>query len=437
MADNVVNNTEQPTEPIKKFFLDFGGLKTLWSKINSTFTSKTEFEQNNEQLTANINKIGGDLKDFSNASNLRMDGIEDTMGTFMPREYKNYTNAVNGCAELAPGAVIKIKEDSPLLDEKNEPVKGENGEVAIYRAGLYVVLDPKNKVIEKLSTASGSGTEANIEDVADAVDELMSSYVKAAIVTDENGNQLSSIQKENNTLIFKVDNEFKVNSESVNMLTHKAVAAMFGTLSAQITQIPKFKIAVVDELPKSEISLTTIYLVKNSDEYDNNLYTEYIYVEKTKDDPETKDVNESKYVWEKLGEQSLVIDDFAKKRDVEVMIAAAMQEVVKKEDLTTAIDTAKGEILTAVEKQYISKEDAEKYIDQKELEEALDLYYTKEESDSQFLTKAIADSLYVKEADIDDFMTETEIIASMQTGTIGNVIRISDDMISSIINTTE
>ena len=44
-------------------------------------------------------------------------------------------------------------------------------------------------------------------------------------------------------------------------------------------------------------------------------------------------------------------------------------------------------------------------------------------------------TIYVKNSDIGDFMTEPEIIASIQEGTIGEVIRITDDQINSL--TTE
>lgn len=425
----ITNNTEST----KKFFLDFSGLKTLWNKINSTFASKVELANTSTTLTSNINTVTGNLQILDNSINARVDGVEDTIDTFMPREFDTYTSAVNGSEHLSPGAVIKVLTDSHLLDEKGEPVKDENGEELLYKAGLYVVIDPKTKKIGKLSTASGSGTEADIESIADEVTQLNASVIKNAVVQDENGNQLSELSKINNTLIFKVDNEFKVNSESVNVLTHKAVAAMFGTLSDRISQIPKFKISIVDKLPEAEISLTTIYLVKNLDETSKNLYTEYIYVEKTPDDPNT-DAIESEYVWEKLGEQTLAIDDFAKKTDVERMIAAAMLNVVTKEELDGIITNAKGEIFTEIEKTYLSKDDAnDTYVNVETFEDTINNYYTKAETDASFLTKAIADSLYVKEADLEDFMTEPEVIAGILTGNIGDAIKISDEMINNMI----
>lgn len=62
-----------------------------------------------------------------------------------------------------------------------------------------------------------------------------------------------------------------------------------------INAIPKYKTQVVSTLPTSDISVSTIYLVKSGDE-SNNMYTEYIY---------------SNNKWEKLGEQSkLNLDEY-------------------------------------------------------------------------------------------------------------------------------
>ena len=405
----------------KKFFLDWGGLKTLWNKINSTFANKAAVEDSIQTITSNINTVAGDLQTLDTTVNARIDGTEGLIETFMPREFQTYTDAVKGARLLAPGTVVKVLNDGPLLDDSGEPIPDESGNTPVYTAGLYVILDPENGLIEKISTASGTGTGGNIEELADFVNQLNTDTVKGMVVMDENGETLTSIEKEGNTLIYKLDNEFKVDSQSLRALTHKAVAVMFGTLQSQITQIPKFKIEVVNKLPETGISTSTIYLLKNDDTSSNNLYTEYIYVSKG-----------TTGEWEKLGEQSLVIEDFAKKTDVEIMINAAMEGVVKEERLAAALSTQKGEILEEVKETYITKADAEKYIDEDELNGALESYYTKDDADAKFLTQAIADTIYVKNADIEDFMTEPEIIASIQEGNIGNTIRITDEQINSL-----
>ena len=68
----------------------------------------------------------------------------------------------------------------------------------------------------------------------------------------------------------------------------------------RINRIPKFNIAVIEELPTTDISTTTVYLKKIGDEA-GNMYAEYIYVNNA---------------WEKLGEQSVNLSDYAKKTDI-------------------------------------------------------------------------------------------------------------------------
>lgn len=416
------NNTE------KKFFLDWGGLQTLWKKINLTFANKVEIEQTVSDINTSITDLEADLSNLDETVNLRIDGVEGTMDTFMPREFENYTAAVNGVKTLAPGTVIKVLEDSQLVDDSGEPIPDEDGATPFYSKGLYIVLSPSEGKIEKISTASGTGTGGNIEEVAAFVEQLDKDVVKRAYTADENGSQLSEIEFGDNALVIKVDNEFKVGSTSVNALTHRAIAAMFGDLKDQITQIPKFKIKVVETLPNpetDEISYSTIYLVKNGEtdyEATKNLYMEFIRVQDT--------VNGD--YWEKLGEQTLALEDFAMKEWVEGEIAAAMQNVVKEDKLNQAIDNAKGEILTEVGKTYATKEEVEKFIDQDELNTQLDYYYTKTESDDRYLTPDFAGSQFATKEEIKDFMTEGDIIKSIQSGNIGDNIRITDEQIETL-----
>ena len=128
----------------------------------------------------------------------------------------------------------------------------------------------------------------------------------------------------------------------------------------------------------------------------------------------------------------MVIDDFAKKTDVEEMITIAMQNVVKMDTLTEALAVSKAEILDEVSKNYISKIDAEKFIDEDELNSALSNYYSKGETDDKFVNITYANETYLTDEDIKDFMTEPEIITSIMTGNIGNEIRITDDLINSL-----
>lgn len=67
-------------------------------------------------------------------------------------------------------------------------------------------------------------------------------------------------------------------------------------INNKISAIPKFSITVCDALPDSNISKTTVYLLKGKKEDTNNIYDEYIYVNSK---------------WELLGSQSLDLSGYA------------------------------------------------------------------------------------------------------------------------------
>ncbi len=81
-----------------------------------------------------------------------------------------------------------------------------------------------------------------------------------------------------------------------------------------ISAIPKFKISVVDALPISGISETTIYLLK-ADAASPNLYTEYIFVLDPNYPKEPEDIEqgfpEGFGKWEILGEQTIDLSGYA------------------------------------------------------------------------------------------------------------------------------
>lgn len=82
-------------------------------------------------------------------------------------------------------------------------------------------------------------------------------------------------------------------------------------IDQMVSRIPKFKIEVVQELPQTDISNTTIYLLVTGDE-SQNLYTEYIYVNNT---------------WEKLGTQKLDISNLATKQELSDGLANKVDKV--------------------------------------------------------------------------------------------------------------
>ena len=88
-----------------------------------------------------------------------------------------------------------------------------------------------------------------------------------------------------------------------------------------ISQIPKFTISVVTSLPASNISSTTVYLVKSSTTEDRDLYTEYIYVNGK---------------WEILGSQKVDLTGYA----TETWVSGQLANYIKISEFASLIVSA-------------------------------------------------------------------------------------------------
>lgn len=89
-----------------------------------------------------------------------------------------------------------------------------------------------------------------------------------------------------------------------------------------VDTIPKFAIEVVTILPTTQISTTTIYLIKTSETETGNLYTEYIYVNGN---------------WEILGIQKLDLTNYYTKQEVDGLISGLRTET---QEALSALKTA-------------------------------------------------------------------------------------------------
>lgn len=417
MADN--QNTQQ------KYFLDLGGLTTLWGKIKSSFADKTTTETAIGEINVSLGELDTKITSVDND----VVNLETTVLTFAPRDVNYYGEAVEISKSLAAGTLINIK--STNTSAEDETPSG-------YASGIYVVVAPGE--IQYLSTSDGSADADDITAITERVKSLEETTVKSAQIIDENGNQLNqSYDVVDNVLIVAHDDHFDIDTNSVRALTHRAVAAKFKSIENTLTQIPKFKISVVDELPTSGISLSTIYLLRNTQSTSNNLFTEYIYVESVKDDPSTTDVNESKYVWEKLGEQTLVVDDIITTAKLNEILNSALVDYAKKTDvqdlLKDATDSLRSDIFNEISENYATKESLEEL--SKDIEGVnanLENYLTKNDAAGTYLRQDVAESTYFTKnaAETSGWMTEPEIILSIQTGEIGNAIAISNEQIENM-----
>lgn len=106
-----------------------------------------------------------------------------------------------------------------------------------------------------------------------------------------------------------IANWFAVNSQYASALdtSNKTLCGAINELKQLISLIPQFGIEVVQTLPVSDISETTIYLVPNSDPEQGNYYDEYIYVNNT---------------WELVGTTAVDLSAYYTKLEVDGLLAA-------------------------------------------------------------------------------------------------------------------
>lgn len=102
-----------------------------------------------------------------------------------------------------------------------------------------------------------------------------------------------------------------------------------------VSEIPKFAIEVVDVLPITDISATTIYLLKTSTTEEGNLYTEYIYV---------------KGAWETLGTQKLDLSNYYNKQEVDAKLSGKVDKVSGSSLMTDAEHSKLSGIETGAQK---------------------------------------------------------------------------------------
>lgn len=410
----------------QKYFLDLVGLTKLWGKIKASFADKEQTQSSIDNINADITSLDERIEIIDNDVN----NLETTVLTIAPREVNYYYEAIEASKKLAVGTPINVR-----LPETSAEDPTPSG----YSTGIYMVV--ASGVIKYLSTSDGDADASDITALGERVTSLEDSVVKSATIIDESGAQLGqSFTVTDNVLLIAHDDVFDIDTDSVKALTHRAVAAKFKDIENSLTQIPKFKISVVDELPTNNISLSTVYLLRNKDSYSNNLFTEYIYVETVKDNPETTDVNESKFEWEKLGEQTLVVDDIVTKDELNNTLNIALLDYAKTTDVKTFIQEAnenlKIEILGAVEETYATKDALNELAkDIENITDGLDGYLTKEEASITYLTQTDAADTYLTKIDAEQkgWVTESDILTSIQSGNIGNAIVITEEQIENMI----
>lgn len=169
-----------------------------------------------------------------------------------------------------------------------------------------------------------------------------------------------------------------VSSTSNNLANYYLKSEVYtkDEVAAQISAIPKFEIKVVTSLPTSNISQTTVYLVKDTTE-GGGLYTEYIYTGSEWEELGNQTVDLAGYVTEE--ELNNILEGYATLTEVSEIIADALKPYATDDEVAEAIRVATVNFVTGSQVTTA-------------INEALKSYYTSAQVDAKIQTE-IANSL--------------------------------------------
>lgn len=206
-----------------------------------------------------------------------------------------------------------VKSFADLLAEDTFGLAKYNGMLVtvVEDKQVYMLTDASNSNLAESWVAVGSNDVKNdLANVTEIVDGISTDIetIKANIT--EAQSDIETLEETvKNINIPVLDVEF--NGQSV--VDENGVASIevvfpdytdkFNELEENISRIPRFKITVVESLPTEDISETTVYLVKDMNG-DNNLYSEYIYVNGE---------------WEILGKYKVDLTNYYTKEEVDAL----------------------------------------------------------------------------------------------------------------------
>lgn len=184
----------------------------------------------------------------------------------------------------------KIEEVKQLLQQVSETANKGVSESANLKQILSKNISEINKRLEDYAKNSDIKKEYTTLREFEVLKSLSNSNLSECV----------NIKETLNTFIKKVASDFVNYYTKTDVYNQNEIDSKVSDLQGKISALPKFAIKVVQELPQTEISSTTIYLLRNSDK-SKNTFSEYIYVNGA---------------WELLGSAKMDLTDYYKKNEV-------------------------------------------------------------------------------------------------------------------------
>ncbi len=213
--------------------------------------------------------------------------FSESYNTVVNSEFLQQEEKLNGFIEKANTIKKEAEELYEKIKEVNvDSVPTENSKKLVVSGGVHYALSTK------LDDADNSVKEKNIADNAVTSDKIINNSIGFEKLQADT--MIDTSLNTGMAYAFAYDTHIPTTGfiKAVNEETKEELKGL-------ISEIPKFNIAVVNELPTENISGSTIYLLASGSE-ESNIFTEYIYIDNC---------------WEKLGTQTVDLSDYVKKTD--------------------------------------------------------------------------------------------------------------------------
>lgn len=148
-----------------------------------------------------------------------------------------------------------------------------------------------------------------------------------------------------------IDSVIKTINTSIANVYSKSETYSQSEINNLVGAIPKFSIKIVSTLPTTDISDTTVYLLKTSETETDNLYTEYIYIGGK---------------WEMLGTQKLDLSNYYKSAEVDKLVEAEKTERQNADAVeSTRAEAAEKILQSNIDAEATTREEADKALETK------------------------------------------------------------------------